>query len=84
MQMTLGGGVLIALGAVLWSLGVSPGEVTVPGVIAVSWLIVVSSMLGFTAYTIALQRAPIPAVAAYPYANTIVAVVLGIVFSMRH
>ncbi len=34
-------------------------------------------MIGFSAYTYALKNAPIAAVAAYPYANIVIAVTLG-------
>lgn len=42
-----------------------------------AWLIGPCALLGFAAYSTALRNAPLAAVAAYPYVNTVVVVILG-------
>ncbi len=77
MQMTVGGTILCAIAAVTVAAGQPLGTLTVEAAAATSWLIVISSMLGFSAYTHALRHAPLTLVAAYPYANIAIAVGLG-------
>jgi drug/metabolite transporter (DMT)-like permease len=79
MQMTAGGLMLLAIGIGLWALGHPVGVLTVEASTAVGWLVVVSSIIGFTAYTHALKHASITAIAAYPNANTLFAIILGVI-----
>ncbi len=77
MQMIAGGAILCLTAAVIAAAGGPVGTLTPTAAAATIWLIVVSSMLGFSAYTYALRHAPLAAVAVYPYANIAIAVVLG-------
>jgi drug/metabolite transporter (DMT)-like permease len=75
----LGGGVLLLLAAGArgeWA-RVDPGAVSLRSALAVGYLIVFGSLVGFTAY-IWLLRATTPArVSTYAYVNPVVAMVLG-------
>lgn len=79
MQMLTGGLILLAVTGLLTLVGRPIGTITPSVLAAIAWLIAMSSMIGFTAYTYALHHAPITAVAAYPYVNTMLAVALGTV-----
>ena len=57
--------------------GIRPAAVTSASVIAVAYLVVAGSLVGFTAYAWLLRVAPLPLVATYAYVNPIVAVALG-------
>ena len=57
--------------------GLRPAAVTSASVIAVAYLVVAGSLVGFTAYAWLLRVAPLPLVATYAYVNPIVAVALG-------
>lgn len=77
-QMLLGGGINILLGSALggwhtaqWNRGV---------VMAVLWLSIFGSLVGYTAYTYLLHTVPVAKVATYAYVNPIVAVVLSAIF----
>ncbi len=50
------------------------------GIIAVLYLVVFGSWIGYTAYIWLLKHVPTPKVATYAYVNPIVAVILGIIF----
>ncbi|HZD31181.1 MAG TPA: EamA family transporter [Candidatus Angelobacter sp.] len=50
------------------------------GVIAVLYLVVFGSWVGYTAYVWLLKHVPTPKVATYAYVNPIVAVILGMIF----
>jgi drug/metabolite transporter (DMT)-like permease len=50
------------------------------GVMAVLYLVVFGSWVGYTAYVWLLKHVPTPKVATYAYVNPIVAVILGMVF----
>jgi drug/metabolite transporter (DMT)-like permease len=70
------GGVLLVVGSLVrgepWH-----AHVTLDAVLAVAYLIVVGSLVGFTAYVWLLKAAPTSLVATYAYVNPIVAVFLG-------
>jgi drug/metabolite transporter (DMT)-like permease len=55
-------------------------RVTVESLGAVAYLVVVGTLIGFTAYVWLLRAAPISLVSTYAYVNPIVAVALGSVF----
>jgi drug/metabolite transporter (DMT)-like permease len=57
--------------------GLRPAAVTSASVLAVAYLVVAGSLVGFTAYAWLLRVAPLPLVATYAYVNPIVAVALG-------
>ena len=50
---------------------------TTDAILALAYLIVVGSFIGFTAYVWLLRAAPISLVSTYAYVNPIVAVALG-------
>lgn len=72
-------GVLMSLGSVLFGDGLvfSPADVSMDGWIALGYLVVFGSLVGFTAYGFALANAPISLVGTYAYVNPVVAVFLG-------
>ncbi|MFE0458364.1 EamA family transporter [Kitasatospora sp. NPDC058965] len=57
--------------------GLHLGEVTTRSWVALAYLVLVGSLLGFTAYAWLLQRAPLGLVSTYAYVNPVVAVFLG-------
>jgi drug/metabolite transporter (DMT)-like permease len=75
MQMLLGGLMLLAIGSAAgeWSrLTFTPRSAG-----AMIYLILVGSIVGYSAYLYALKHLPIPTVSLYAYVNPIIAVVLG-------
>jgi drug/metabolite transporter (DMT)-like permease len=79
MQMLAGGALLVAAGLVHGE----AADVQVPSLASLSalaYLVVVGSLVGFTAYTWLLRHARTSLVGTYAYANPIVAVLLGFVF----
>lgn len=50
------------------------------GVLALAYLVCFGSLLGYSAYVYAMDRLPVAIVSIYPYANAVVAVVLGWLF----
>ncbi len=75
-QMLLGGAVLLALSQVTGELEPFP-HVTLRAGLALFYLIVGGSLLGFTAYVWLLARMPVTRVASHAYVNPLVAVALG-------
>ena len=75
----LAGGALMTAGSVLFSdtRTFEVGDVTADGWIALGYLVVFGSLLGFTAYAYALANAPLSLVGTYAYVNPVVAVILG-------
>ncbi len=75
MQMIVGGTVIIALGLLLgegpaWHLETRP-------MLALGYLIIFGSIVGYTAYAYALRHASATVVGTYAYVNPVVAVLLG-------
>ncbi|NDL60117.1 EamA family transporter [Phytoactinopolyspora mesophila] len=76
---------MLAAGVILVTISVITGEASgldvgaVParGWIALAYLVVLGSLLGFTAYVYALAHAPLSLVGTYAYVNPVVAVLLG-------
>jgi drug/metabolite transporter (DMT)-like permease len=78
LQMLLGGVVLTAAGGALGE--VHPrllDGVSASSALALAYLVVFGSLVGFTAYTWLLHHAPVSTVATYAYVNPVVAVFLG-------
>ncbi len=78
MQMLAGGVLLLLVGVLVGEPGrVDPGQVTVKSVLALGYLVVVGSLIGYSAY-VWLLRVTTPAVAStYAFVNPVVAVFLG-------
>jgi len=77
-EMLIGGAVLGLLGPLLgehWSTFVVHSSTR--SLLAVAYLVLVGSVLAFTAYVWLLQHAPISQVSTYAYVNPVVAVLLG-------
>ena len=77
-QMLLGGAINILLGSALG--GWQHAQWNRGAVLAVLWLGVFGSLVGYTAYTYLLHNVPVAKVATYAYVNPIVAVGLSAVF----
>lgn len=75
-QMMLGGAVLLALSLGTGELQTAP-HVSLRAALALLYLIVGGSWLGFTAYVWLLARMPVTRVASHAYVNPLVAVTLG-------
>jgi len=75
-QMMLGGAVLLALSRASGELRSLP-HISLRAGLALSYLIVAGSLLGFTAYVWLLARMPATRVASHAYVNPLVAVALG-------
>jgi len=75
LQMGLGGVLLMVLGTLAgeWS----HWEYTRRSTIAVLYLLIVGSFVGYVCYTYALKYLPISTVALYAYVNPVIAVILG-------
>ena len=74
-QMAIGGGILVVLGL---ALGEGPAwHLDRTGVGAMAYLVVFGSIVGYTAYGYALERASPTVVGTYAYVNPVVAVFLG-------
>ena len=77
-EMLMGGVIMTAVALVAGEVnGFTPGEVPARGWLALGYLIVVGSLLGYTAYVFALANAPLSLVGTYAYVNPVVAVFLG-------
>lgn len=80
MEMLVGGSLLIVAAAVRGDLGhVRWAGVPTTSWIALGYLVIAGSILGFTAYGYALAHLPLPVVSTYAYVNPVVAIALGVV-----
>ena len=78
MQLLAGGAVLLALGAASGEFGsLRLGEVSARSWLALGYLIVMGSIVAFSAYGIAVRALPTATVATYAYVNPVIAVLLG-------
>lgn len=78
MQMICGGLALMVAGLLVGEASdVDVGSFSAASIWALVYLVVIGSLLAFTAYTWVLQHAPISKVATYAYVNPVIAVVLG-------
>jgi drug/metabolite transporter (DMT)-like permease len=76
MQMLCGGLVLAVMGAGQWS-RVDLGAVSAKSGLSLAYLVLVGSVIAYTAYGWLLHHAPPSLVATYAYVNPVVAVLLG-------
>jgi drug/metabolite transporter (DMT)-like permease len=77
-EMLAGGAIMTGVGLVVGEgADVSLGEVPAQGWVALAYLVVMGSLLGYTAYGFALANAPLSLVGTYAYVNPAVAVFLG-------
>jgi drug/metabolite transporter (DMT)-like permease len=78
MEMTAGGILLLIWGTFSgeWS-RLAAAQVSTQSLLALLYLLVFGSMVGFSSYTWLLRVAPTPLVSTYAYVNPLLAVVLG-------
>jgi drug/metabolite transporter (DMT)-like permease len=74
--MMIGGAILLVLSALTGEMHPFP-HVSVKAVLALGYLVVAGSLLGFTAFVWLLGRMPATRVASHAYVNPVVAVALG-------
>jgi drug/metabolite transporter (DMT)-like permease len=78
LQQLAGGVVLVLAGAAVGELGrLDASAYSTDSLLALGYLVVFGSLVGFTAYSWLLQHAPVSLVATYAYVNPVVAVLLG-------
>jgi drug/metabolite transporter (DMT)-like permease len=78
MEMLAGGAVLLILSAATGEFSaVHLGQVSVRSWLALAYLIVIGSIVAFSAYGIAVRALPTATVATYAYVNPVIAVLLG-------
>jgi drug/metabolite transporter (DMT)-like permease len=77
MEMLVGGTLLVLAAAATGGMAVRTEAVTLRSVLALLYLIVFGSLVGYTAYIWLLKVAPPAQVSTYAYVNPIVAVLLG-------
>lgn len=81
---------LCAAGFALSVIGLGAGqrvrfaEVTPESWLALVYLVVAGSLIGFTAYVFVLDRLPVSTVATYAYVNPVIAVLLGVLIAGEH
>ena len=79
--MLCGGGTMMLVGLLAGEgADVDPGSFSTESVLGFAYLVVMGSLVAFTAYVWLLQHAPISQVATYAYVNPIVAIALGALF----
>lgn len=77
-QLMAGGLISLVLGVADGELvGLDPHAWSSNALVALAYLMVIGSLLGYTAYTWLLQHAPVSKAATYAYVNPVVAVALG-------
>lgn len=77
-QMLLGGGALLTAGLVTGEpAAIDVASFSAASLGALAYLVVMGSLVGFTAYAWLLQNAPISKVSTYAYVNPVIAIVLG-------
>jgi drug/metabolite transporter (DMT)-like permease len=77
-QMLAGGGVIFVAALGRGELAsVNVGDFSMRSLVALAYLVVVGSLVAFTAYVWVLQHAPVSKVATYAYVNPVIAVFLG-------
>jgi drug/metabolite transporter (DMT)-like permease len=78
MQMLAGSAVLFVLAVITGDIfRVKTAQITPESLAAIAYLILVGSLVGYTAYVWLLRVAPISLVATYAYVNPVIAVILG-------
>ena len=80
-QMVSGGAAILVVGLVAGEAGdVHVSEFSTESILAFAYLVVIGSLVAFTAYVWLLRNAPISQVATYAYVNPVVAIALGALF----
>jgi drug/metabolite transporter (DMT)-like permease len=78
LQLTIGGAVLFVISSIAGELsGFSPRDVSTTSLVAVAYLIISGSVIGFAAYHWLLNNVSTSLVSTYTFVNPIVAVLLG-------
>ena len=78
LQMVIGGLVAVAIGAAFGEFAqVDRDAFTTDAVLAWTYLVLIGSLVAFTAYVWLLQNAPISKVATYAFVNPVIAIALG-------
>ena len=78
LEMLAGGVALVLAGGLAGEIGRTNVEtISASSLVALAYLIVFGSLVGFTAYTWLLANVPVSVVGTYAYVNPIVAVALG-------
>ena len=80
-EMLLGGLILLPFGLAQRP---DPTEFAAKSLVAFAYLILVGSLIGFTAYVWLLHHVPLGTVSTYAYVNPVVAITLGVVFLDEH
>lgn len=77
-QMLVGGSALLLAGGLAGEAAlVQPDRFSTESLLSLVYLVIVGSVVGYTAYTWALAHAPVSRVATYAYVNPVVAIFLG-------
>jgi drug/metabolite transporter (DMT)-like permease len=77
-QMFFGGVTLLVAGLLAGEAGdVEPSRFSLDSLLAFAYLILIGSLVAYTAYVWLLQNAPISKVATYAYVNPVIAIFLG-------
>jgi drug/metabolite transporter (DMT)-like permease len=77
-QMLLGGAGMLVVGLAIGEAGdVHPSAFSGDSILAFAYLVLIGSLLAFSAYTWLLRNAPVSLVATYAYVNPVIAVFLG-------
>ena len=75
---------MLAGGLILLPVGIAqqldPGAVSGTSLLAFAYLVLIGSLVGFTAYVWLLHHAPLGTVSTYAYVNPVVAITLGVLF----
>ena len=75
---------MLAGGLILLPVGIAqqpdPGAISATSLAAFAYLVLVGSLVGFTAYVWLLHHAPLGTVSTYAYVNPVVAIALGVLF----
>jgi drug/metabolite transporter (DMT)-like permease len=80
-QMVVGGALILVVGLLAGEAGeVHVSEFSTESVLAFAYLVLIGSLVAFTAYVWLLRNAPISQVATYAYVNPVVAIALGALF----
>lgn len=79
LQMLLGGLVLVAMAAASGEIGrLDPRAISSTSLLALGYLTIAGSLLGYSTFAWLLRHAPVSTVATYAYVNPVVAVALGV------
>lgn len=85
MQMMCGGGLLLLLALLTGQAnGWSPANISHQGLLAMAYLTLIGSLVGFTCYIFLLGHCPPTQVATYAYVNPIIALILGFAIAGEH